>query len=76
MTLSEETKNAEYRKIEGDHEKYANGRGGLKHGRVGIMGDLEDGIGRIRVERTTRIEMVPRAEEDYADLDTYAHGGW
>lgn len=76
MTLREESKNAEYRKIEGDDEKYANGLGDLKHGRVGIMGDPEDGKGRIRVEKTTRIEMVPRTEEDYADFDTYARGGW
>lgn len=76
VTLSEESKNAECRKIEGDHEKYANELGDLKHGRVGIMGDPEDGKGRIRVERTTRIERVPRTEEDYADFDTYARGGW
>lgn len=76
MTLGEESESVEYSKIEGDHARYANGLGDSKCQRVGTMRDSEDVKGRIRVERTTRIEMVPRTEEDYKDFDTYARGGW
>lgn len=76
MTLGEESEIAEYSKIERDHARYANGLGDLKRERVGTTRDSEEVKGRIRVERTTRIEMVPRTEEDYKDFDTYARGGW